>query len=179
MPLFSSFFTVLSVASSITGAFMNLRQAQAMKAYYDAQADIAKIQYESKRVQAKEQGTQALKNANRAIGSIVAKGAAGGVLTTTGSVMLGQTISLADGVRDLNTSEYNANLLNNIGAIQYSNLKDAGDSALQGGILSALSGLGTNLYSTYDAGLFSGFSQKTPQTFGTYTASDLDEMDRI
>ena len=45
-----NFFAILQVASSIGSAFVNRQQAAAMKAYYDAQADVSRLQYESKRI---------------------------------------------------------------------------------------------------------------------------------
>ena len=163
--MFQNFFTILSVASSATQAFLNFQQGQAMKAYYDSQADIAQLQYEAKKVEAKEQGVRALKEANRAAAAIVAKGAAGGVLSSSGSVLLNQTVSLAEGIRDLNTAKFNENILNNLSAAQYNNFKQAGDNSAAGGVLTALSGFGTSLYSTFEAGGFSGPS-KTKDPYG-------------
>lgn len=54
-------FTILSVASSIGSAFASMQQAAAMQAYYDAQADVTRLQYEAKRIEAREQGVEALK----------------------------------------------------------------------------------------------------------------------
>ena len=45
-----NFFAILQVASAIGSAFANRQQAAAMKAYYDAQADVSRLQYESKRI---------------------------------------------------------------------------------------------------------------------------------
>tara|TARA_E500000305_G_scaffold83573_1_gene69365 strand:- start:1721 stop:2269 length:549 start_codon:yes stop_codon:yes gene_type:complete len=162
--MFSSFFTILSVASSVSSAFANRQQAAAMKAYYDAQADVSRLQYESKRIEAKEQGVAALKNTNRAIAAIVAKAAAGGVLSTSGSALLGQTISLAEGARDLRTSQLNQSIFSNMGAVDFQNLKAAGEAKLQTGTLGALAGLGTDLTSGYMGGLFSDLSKGTPAT---------------
>tara|TARA_B100001939_G_C16907987_1_gene603238 strand:- start:398 stop:916 length:519 start_codon:yes stop_codon:yes gene_type:complete len=147
-------FTILSVASSIGSAFASMQQAAAMQAYYDAQADVTRLQYEAKRIEAREQGVEALKNTNRAVAAIVAKGAAGGILTTSGSALLGQTISIAEGATDLRTAQLNQEIISNMGNVQYRNLQLAGDAAQAGGILSALAGLGTDIVNIQQGGLF-------------------------
>lgn len=152
--MFQGFFTVLSVASSITSAFASMQQAAAMKAYYDAQADVSRLQYESKRIQAREQGVEALKNTNRAVAAIVAKGAAGGILPTSGSPLLAQTISLAEGATDLRTSQLNQEIIQNMGVLEFQNLKAAGEASVTTGILGALGGLGTDITKAYMGGLF-------------------------
>ena len=152
--MFQGFFTVLSVASSITSAFASMQQAAAMKAYYDAQADVSRLQYESKRIQAREQGVEALKNTNRAVAAIVAKGAAGGILPTSGSPLLAQTISLAEGATDLRTSKLNQEIIQNMGVLEFQNLKAAGEASATTGILGALGGLGTDITKSYMGGLF-------------------------
>ena len=152
--MFQGFFTVLSVASSITSAFTSMQQAAAMKAYYDAQADVSRLQYESKRIQAREQGVEALKNTNRAVAAIVAKGAAGGILPTSGSPLLAQTISLAEGATDLRTSQLNQEIIQNMGVLEFQNLKAAGEASATTGILGALGGLGTDITKSYMGGLF-------------------------
>ena len=77
--MFSSFFSVLSVASSIGQAFMGYQQAAAMRAYYQSQADLTRLQYQQKKVAAKEEAVKALKATNRAIASTIAQAAAGGI----------------------------------------------------------------------------------------------------
>ena len=146
-----SIFTILSVASSIGSAFASMQQAAAMQAYYEAQADVTRLQYEAKRIE--EQGVEALKNTNRAIGAIVAKAAAGGILSTSGSALLGQTLSMAEGATDLRTSQLNQELISNAGAMQFRNLKEAGKAAGATGVLGALSGLGTDITNIYMGGM--------------------------
>ena len=148
-----SIFTILSVASSIGSAFASMQQAAAMQAYYEAQADVARLQYESKRIEAREQGVEALKNTNRAVGAIVARAAAGGILSTSGSALLGQTLSIAEGATDLRTAQLNQELLSNAGAMQFRNLKEAGKAAGATGVLGALSGLGTDITNIYMGGM--------------------------
>ncbi len=179
MPLFSSFFTVLSVASSVGQAFASYQQAAAMKAYYDAQAQITRLQYDQKRIEAKEAGTRALRETNRAIASVVAKGAAGGILTNEGSVLLQQTISLREGAEDLRMSKMNEDILKNLGALEFRNLQVAGQTALQQGALGGLIGLGTDITGIYQSGLFSGFGVTPTPTFEPGIVQQLDENDRM
>jgi hypothetical protein len=147
-------FTVLSVASSIGQAFTSFQQGAAMKAYYDAQADLASLQYATKRVEAKEAGVQALRATNSAIASIAAKGAAGGILSTNGSVLLQQNISIARGAEDLRLAQLNQDILSNVGQVQYNNFLQAGRVAEQQGVLGGLFGLGTDIVNINDQGLF-------------------------
>ena len=63
----SIFFTVLSVASSAMQAISTYNQGMAMKAYYDAQADVSRLQYKTKVVEAREQGVRALKENNKVL----------------------------------------------------------------------------------------------------------------
>jgi len=164
--MFSTFFSVLSVASSIGQAFMSYQQAAAMKAYYDAQADISRLQYSQKRVEAKEQGVRVLKETNRALGAALAQAAAGGILSTEGSALMQQSISLRGGVEDFNLATFNAEILDNMGALEYSNLRQAGQTQMTGGLLGALAGFGTNITSAYQGGLYSGFGVTPPKKEG-------------
>lgn len=174
-----SFFTILSVASSIGQAFASYQQAAAMKAYYDAQADLSRLQYAQKKVEAKEQGVKVLKATNKALGAAVAQAAAGGILSTEGSALMQQQVSLRGGAEDFNLTQFNVDMLQNMSAIEYANLTQAGKTTMQSGIMSALTGFGTNISSAYQGGLFSGLNRKTtPTSFGSYTAQDLDNMDR-
>jgi len=161
--MFGSFFTVLSVASSVGQAFASYQQAAAMRAYYQAQADFAKVQYATQRAEAKEAGLEVLRETNRAIGSIVAKGAAGGILSNSGSVLLQQNISLARGVKDYNLTQLNAEVFNNLGTLQYRNLQQAGDVAMTQGLVSGIMGLGTDIAQTGEAGMFNFPEPTAPQ----------------
>ena len=136
------FFTALSVASSVGQAFVSFQQGAAMKAYYDSQADMANLQYATKRVEAKEAGVEALRQTNRAVGAIIAKGAAGGILSNSGSVLLQQNISLARGAEDLRLSQLNQEVLQNL-------------------VLGGLMGLGTDIAAIEDQGMFS-FPEDSP-----------------
>ena len=155
------FFTALSVASSVGQAFVSFQQGAAMKAYYDSQADMANLQYATKRVEAKEAGVEALRQTNRAVGAIIAKGAAGGILSNSGSVLLQQNISLARGAEDLRLSHLNQEVLQNLSTVQYANLKAAGNTSFQQGVLGGLMGLGTDIAAIEDQGMVS-FPEDSP-----------------
>lgn len=154
------FFTILSVASSLGQAFASYQQGLAMKAYYDAQADISQLQYAQKRADAKEQGVRVLQETNKALGSALAQAAAGGILGTQGSALMQQTISLRQGMQDFRMANLNAELLTNMGALEYNNLKQAGNIKLQSSAFDALTGFGTDLVNIEQAGLFEPVKQK-------------------
>jgi hypothetical protein len=155
-----SFFTILSVASSIGQAFASYQQAAAMQAYYDAQADLSKLEYASKRAQAKEDGVRVLREVNKALGSALAQAAAGGILGTEGSALMQQQVTLRAGAEDFRMANLNAELLTNMGALEYNNLKQAGNVKLQAGAFDALTGFGTDLVNIEQAGLFEPVKQK-------------------
>ena len=158
------FFTILSVASSLSTAFLSYQQGLAMKAYYDAQADISKLQYAQKRAEAKEQGVRVLQETNKALGSAMAQAAAGGILGTEGSALLQRTISLRQGVEDFRMANLNAELLTNMSALEYNNLQQAGNIKLQSSALDALTGFGTDLVNIEQAGLFEPVKQQIAKT---------------
>jgi hypothetical protein len=141
----SIFFTVLSVASSAMQAISAYNQGMAMKAYYDAQADVSALKYKTQRVEAREQGVKALKESNKALSSIIARGAAGGILTNEGSMLFQQSLSIREGAEDFQISKINQELLQNLGIIEFTNLKQAGQQSKQTGIMGALTGFGTDM----------------------------------
>jgi len=155
------FWTIVSVASSAMQAVSAYNQGMATKAYYDAQADVAKLKYKTQRVEAKEQGVKALKETNKALSAIIAQGAAGGVLTNEGSVLFQQNMSLREGAEDFQISKLNEEILQNLGIIEFTNLKQAGKTSKQAGIMGALTGFGTNIIKAKTGGLFDGFTTTT------------------
>ena len=62
-------FAVLAVISSVGKAYATYQAGMAQKAYYDSQADVAKLQYKSKEIEAKEAGVEVLKQTNYAFAS--------------------------------------------------------------------------------------------------------------
>ena len=151
-----SVWTIFAVAASVGKAYATYQQGMAQKAYYDSQADIAKLQYKSKEIEAKEDGVKVLKKANADISTIIAKAASGGMLPNEGSALLATTISLSSGVDDFNVAQINQELMQNLGIIEYTNLKNAGKYAKQAGIMGAIFGLGTDIATVGQAGGFEG-----------------------
>ena len=140
-----SWWPVVAVASSAMKAYGTYMQGMATKAYYDAQADISLLQYKEKRIEAKENGVKALSATNEALSAIIAKGAAGGVLTNEGSVLTNQWVTLRSGSEDFGLSGINQELMHNLGILQFTNLKTAGAMAGKFGVLNAITGLGTDI----------------------------------
>ena len=150
-------FVVLAVVSSVGKAYATYQAGMAQKAYYDSQADITRLQYKQKEIEAKEDGVKVLKKANADISTIIAKAASGGMLPNEGSALLATTLSLSSGVEDFNVSQINEELMQNLGIIEYINLKNAGKTAKQAGIMGAIFGLGTDIATVGQAG---GFEKK-------------------
>ena len=138
-------FVILAVASSFGKAYATYQAGMAQKAYYDSQAAMSKLQYKSKEIEAKEAGVEALKETNKALSAIIAKAAAGGMLPNEGSALLAQTMSIKEGAEDFQVSKLNEEIIQNLGLIEFQNLKMAGKYAKQAGIMGAIFGLGTDI----------------------------------
>ena len=138
-------FVVLAVVSSVGKAYATYQAGMAQKAYYDSQATMSQLQYKSKEIEAKEAGVEALKETNKAISTIIAKAAAGGMLPNEGSALLAQTLSIKEGAEDFQVSKLNEEIIQNLGLIEFQNLKMAGKFAKQAGIMGAIFGLGTDI----------------------------------
>ena len=110
-----------------------------------AQADMSRLQYKSKEIEAKEAGVEVLKETNKALSTIIAKAAAGGMLPNEGSALLAQTMSIKEGAEDFQVSKLNEEIIQNLGLIEFQNLKMAGKFAKQAGIMGAIFGLGTDI----------------------------------
>ena len=138
-------FVILAVASSFGKAYATYQAGMAQKAYYDSQAAVSRLQYKSKEIEAKEAGVEALKETNKALSTIIAKAAAGGMLPNEGSALLAQTMSIKEGAEDFQISKLNEEIIQNLGLIEFQNLKMAGKYAKQAGIMGAIFGLGTDI----------------------------------
>lgn len=138
-------FVVLAVASSFGKAYATYQAGMAQKAYYDSQAVMSQLQYKSKEIEAKEAGVEALKETNKALSTIIAKAAAGGMLPNEGSALLAQTLSIKEGAEEFQVSKLNEEIIQNLGLIEFQNLKMAGKFAKQAGIMGAIFGLGTDI----------------------------------
>jgi len=159
-----SIWTVIAVASSVGKAYATLYSAAATKASMDAQADISALQFKEKRIEYKEQGVEALKETNKALGTIVARGAAGGALTNEGSILTSQIVSLREGAEDFSLAALNQELTQNLGIIQFNNYKIAGKQAMKMGYLNAIFGLGTDIGKMGSTGSFDKKPDKTEKT---------------
>jgi hypothetical protein len=157
-----SVWTIVAVVASVGKAYATYQQGMAQKAYYDSQADITRLQYKQKEIEAKEDGVAVLKKANADISTIIAKAASGGMLTNEGSALLATTLS--SGVEDFNVAQINQELMQNLGIIEYTNLKNAGKFAKKAGIMGAIFGLGTDIGTIGSAG---GFSKPPANTTTT------------
>ena len=135
----------VAVAASIGKAYTTYQAGMAQKAYYDSQAAMSQLQYKSKEIEAKEAGVEALKETNKALSTIIAKAAAGGMLPNEGSALLAQTMSIKEGAEDFQVSKLNEEIIQNLGLIEFQNLKMAGKFAKQAGIMGAIFGLGTDI----------------------------------
>ena len=162
---------IVAVVASVGKAYATYQQGLAQKAYYDSQADLARLQYKQKEIEAKEDGVRVLEETNKAIGTIIAKAASGGMLTNEGSALLATTLSLSSGAEDFNVAQINQELMQNLGIIEYTNLRNAGKQAKKAGIMGAIFGLGTDIATVGTAG---GFS-KTPDT----TTKDLTNTNKL
>ena len=156
-------FAIIAVVSSVGKAYATYQAGMAQKAYYDSQADVAKLQYKSKEIEAKEAGVEVLKQTNEALATIIAKAAAGGMLPNEGSALLAQTLSIKEGAEDFQVSKLNEEIIQNIGLIEFKNLKTAGKYAKQAGIMGAIFGLGTDIATI---GIKTGTPTSTPKDGG-------------
>ena len=155
-----SVWTIVAVAASVGKAYATYQSGMAQKAYYDSQAVMSQLQYKSKEIEAKEAGVEALKETNKAISTIIAKAAAGGMLPNEGSALLAQTLSIKEGAEDFQVSKLNEEIIQNLGLIEFRNLKTAGKYAKQAGIMGAIFGLGTDIATI-------GIKTSTPGDGGT------------
>ena len=144
----------IAVFASAGKAYSAYYEGMAKKAYYDAQADIKLLQYKDKRIESKEAGVKALEETNKALSAIIAKGAAGGMLVDEGSILVAQQVSLRNGVEDYSIAAINQEIMQNLGIVEYNNLKQAGKFAKQGGILKAITGFGTDIATLGQTGAF-------------------------
>ena len=160
--------TIVAVIASVGKSYATYQAGMAQKAYYDSQAEITKLQYKQKEIEAKEDGVRVLEETNKAIGTIIAKAASGGMLTNEGSALLATTLSLSSGAEDFNVAQINQELMQNLGIIEYTNLRNAGKQAKKAGIMGAIFGLGTDIATVGQAG---GFSNSP-----TTTTTQMDQM---
>ena len=168
---------IVAVVSSIGKAYATYQQGMATKAYYDAKADEALLKYKSKEVEAKEQGVKVLKATNDSLSEMIAKAAASGIMPMEGSAATAQIASLRVGSEEFAISLINQELMQNLGLLEFKNLKTAGKQAKKAGIMGAIFGLGTDIATVGQAG---GFENTKPDiTQPNNTQFDLDQSGRI
>lgn len=146
--------TVVAVVASAGKAYATYQSGMAQKAYYDSLADQAQLKYKSKTIEAKEQGVKVLKATNDNISTLVAKAAASGIMPMEGSAATAQITSLRVGSEEFAISMINQELMQNLGLVEFSNLKAAGKNAKQAGIMGAIFGFGTDIGTIGTAGGF-------------------------
>ena len=83
-----------------------------------------------------------------------AKAAASGVMPMEGSAATAQIASLKVGSEEFAISMINQELMQNLGLIEFGNLKNAGKQAKKAGIMGAIFGLGTDIGTIGQAGSF-------------------------
>lgn len=142
----------IATVAAFGKAYATYQQGMATKAYYDAKADEALLKYRDKEITAKEQGVKVLKETNDNISEIIAKAAASGVMPMEGSAATAQIASLKVGSEEFAISLINQELMQNLGLIEFGNLKTAGKNAKKQGIMGAIFGLGTDIGTIGSAG---------------------------
>ena len=76
------------------------------------------------------------------------------MLVDEGSILVAQQVSLRNGVEDYSIAAINQEIMQNLGIVEYNNLKQAGKFAKQGGILKAITGFGTDMATLGQTGAF-------------------------
>ena len=146
--------TIVAVIASVGKSYATYQSGMAQKAYYDSKADEALLKYKSKEIEAKEQGVKVLKETNESISEMIAKAAASGIMPMEGSAATAQITSLRVGSEEFAISMINQELMQNLGLVEFTNLKAAGKNAKQAGIMGAIFGFGTDIATIGTAGGF-------------------------
>ena len=164
-------FAVIAVIAAVGKAYATYQQGMAQKAAYDAKADQSRLKFKAERIEHKEKGVAVLKKNNTELGTIIAKAAAGGVLTNDGSNLVAQVTHVKSGVEDFNMATLNQEITQNIGLIEFNNLKKAGKQAAKAGIMNAIFGLGTDIGTIGTTGGFDATPKTTPSSWPTIVGS--------
>lgn len=148
------FFTVLAVLGTGLSAYSSIQQGKIKQKEYDIQARLAALKTRSTVVNSKEKGVKVLKDLNRNLATVFAYKAIGGSDPSSGSaVTLGLTAMRA-GATDFNLTAIQSRLDNELGLIEYKNLKIAGENAKIGGYNKAMSQV---MMATASYGMQGGF----------------------
>ena len=136
--------TLISTGISVASAFAQIKQGQATKKAYYAQARYKELEGRIEAVKAKEQGIKALEATRRALASVNASARAGGLEPTIGTpVDIGTFNVIKPGTSDFFTARDNASLALSSAKAQAEDLRFAGRQAKRQGYLSALGTIGT------------------------------------
>ena len=130
-----------------------------------------KLKYKSKEVEAKEDGVKVLKETNKYLSELIAKVDPVGSCYMEGSMEVAQIVSLRSGSTDFSVTQINQELAQNLGLIEFSNLK-AVVKGLQNkkfGIMGLIFGLGTDIGTIGQGG---GFSKKPSTTDVDITSTE-------
>ena len=152
--------TIVAVVASFGKAYATYQDGLAQKAYYDSQADVSKLKYRSKEIDSKEDGVKVLKETNKYLSELIAKGGSSGFMPMDGSMEVSQIVSLRSGSTDFSVTQINQELAVNLGLIEFANLKAAGKAAKKAGILGAIFGFGTDMGTIGSSGGFEGIFKK-------------------
>tara|TARA_R100000458_G_scaffold25733_2_gene23144 strand:+ start:1000 stop:1524 length:525 start_codon:yes stop_codon:yes gene_type:complete len=133
-----------AAATTAISAYNQYQAGKAQEAYYQAQANQFQLQGRVEVVKAKQQGTEALRQANAAMALTVARSAAGGLnpFASEGSPLKIQFKSLSEGTQDWITANLNAFNIKTMSETQAENYRAAGRQAARQGTLGALMTIG-------------------------------------
>jgi hypothetical protein len=136
--------TLVSTGLSVVSAVAQIRQGQATKKAYYAQARYKELEGRIEAVKAKEQGIKALEATRRALASVNASARAGGLEPTIGTpVDIGTFNVIKPGTTDFFRARDNASLALSSAKAQAEDLRFAGRQAKRQGYLSALGTVST------------------------------------
>jgi hypothetical protein len=150
------------VASSVMKGMAEMRQGQAMKAMYEAQANQAVLAGNQQALRYKQEGNKALEALLRANATATARAGAGGLDPFSGSPDAVKAQNNQAGVGDFNLSIHNADYAVDMGNYQAGVYRQAGASAAKNGLMSGIGSIIGGIGSAYMLGGFGGGS-----SFGT------------
>ena len=164
-------FAILAVVAAVGKAYSTYQAGMAQKAAYDAKADQSRLKFKAEKIERKEEGVAVLKQNNVELGTIIAKAAAGGGLPNDGSNLVVQMTHIKSGVEDFNMAALNQEITQNIGIIEFNNLKQAGKASAKAGIMGAIFGLGTDIGTMGATGAFDATPKTTSPSGPTIVGS--------
>ena len=136
---------LLQGIGSAVSAFGAISSASAQQKQYNAQAAQAKIQGRTQAIQYKQQGADVLRNINETLAMTTARAGQFGD-PTLGSALALQKFALKEGYGEYGTSIDNSQLALAGAAAQASIYRQAGRTAMVGGMFQAAGTLGEGIY---------------------------------